>query len=115
MDIPSNVEDSIKTIYFLAYLNGDVDKNKIKKIIQTIQSNNYLSSELKAKIVKKYRVSKYKIILEMLESIVERTNGKNLVNWLLDYAGLLLSYNTPNEKLRENTMQTLLQKVYTIS
>jgi hypothetical protein len=298
MDIPSNVEDSIKTIYFLAYLNGDVDKNKIKKIIQTIQSNNYLSSELKVEIVKKYRVSKpfeaknfqndyllaratiinannsdtlksivevkkqlkrveinkrlnqksihsdiiktdtlpqnwkewieqlstksfreassiaeygleewsidrtlndpldieelsqtileveeefarnrfissmplfieslkrvqnstnplfkpiyiailefitifevqdqntlissqnlvesllitapnqeqYKIILEMLESIVERTNGKDLVNWLLDYAELLLSYNTPNEKLRENTMQTLLQKVYT--
>jgi len=54
----------------------------------------------------------YKTILENIESIVDRTNGKNLVNWLLDYAELFISYNASDEEARDSIIQTILQRVY---
>jgi len=54
----------------------------------------------------------YRVILETIESIIARTNGKNLVNWLLDYAELFISYNASDEEARESIIQTILQRVY---
>lgn len=54
----------------------------------------------------------YRAILENIESIIERTNGKNLVNWLLDYAELFISYNASDEEARDSIIQTILQRVY---
>ena len=54
----------------------------------------------------------YRAIIETLESIIERTNGKNLVNWLLDYAELFISYNASDEEFRDSIIQTILQRVY---
>jgi len=54
----------------------------------------------------------YGVILENIESIIERTNGKNLVNWLLDYAELFISYNASDEKARDSIIQAILQRVY---
>ena len=54
----------------------------------------------------------YRTILETIESIIEKTNGKNLVNWLLDYAELFISYNASDEEARDSIIQTILQRVY---
>ncbi|SFV65485.1 tgtA5 cluster protein 3 [hydrothermal vent metagenome] len=54
----------------------------------------------------------YREILKNIESIIEKTNGKNLVNWLLDYAELFISYNASDEKARDSIIQTILQGVY---
>lgn len=54
----------------------------------------------------------YRTISETIESIIEKTNGKNLVNWLLDYAELFISYNASDEEARDSIIQTILQRVY---
>jgi len=54
----------------------------------------------------------YKNILELSENIIEKIEGKNLVDWLLDYAELLISYNSPHHQSRDNLLEKTLQQVY---
>ena len=54
----------------------------------------------------------YQYILGMMENIVEKTNGKSFINWLLDYAELLISENSSNISTRNKLLEKLLLNVY---
>ena len=48
----------------------------------------------------------------MVETIVDKTNGKSFINWLLDYAELLISENSSNITVRNKLLEKLLLNVY---
>jgi len=54
----------------------------------------------------------YNYILGMVETIVDKTNGKSFINWLLDYAELLISENASNITVRNKLLEKLLLNVY---
>lgn len=54
----------------------------------------------------------YRYILGMIDNIVDNTNGKNFINWLLDYAELLISENASNIETRDKLLQKILNKIY---
>lgn len=54
----------------------------------------------------------YNYILSMVESIIDKANGKNFINWFLDYAELLISENTSDMDNRNKLLEKLLIKVY---
>jgi hypothetical protein len=56
--------------------------------------------------------TQYFSTLEMLDSIVDKTNGKNFINWLLDYAELIISENSPDTIIRDKTLTNILTKIY---
>ena len=54
----------------------------------------------------------YNYILSMVESIIDKANGKNFIDWFLDYAELLISENTSDMSNRNKLLEKLLVKVY---
>lgn len=54
----------------------------------------------------------YVHVLSMVDDIVEKTNGKKYINWLLDYAELLISENSVDTRIRDKTLENLLTKIY---
>jgi hypothetical protein len=54
----------------------------------------------------------YNYILSMVESIIDKANGKNFIDWFLDYAELLISENTSDMGNRNKLLEKLLVKVY---
>lgn len=54
----------------------------------------------------------YNYILSMVESIIDKANGKNFIDWFLDYAELLISENTSDMDTRNKLLEKLLVKVY---
>ncbi len=52
-------------------------------------------------------------LMDFISIIIEGGNGKNFINWLLDYAELLISENTKNEKARDDILEKILNKIYT--
>lgn len=57
----------------------------------------------------------YNYILSMVESIIDKANGKNFIDWFLDYAELLISENTSDMSNRNKLLEKLLVKVYSYS
>jgi hypothetical protein len=54
----------------------------------------------------------YKEVMEMVEVIVDKTNGKSYINWLLDYAELLISENASDISSRNDLLGKILNKIY---
>ncbi|WP_373031946.1 protein DpdD [Sulfurovum sp.] len=57
-------------------------------------------------------VEQYTIVMEFVEIIIEGGNGKSFINWLLDYAELLISENAKDEQLRNSILEKILNKIY---
>lgn len=56
--------------------------------------------------------NQYTDILSMIDSIVDKTNGRNFINWLLDYAELLISENASDTVVRDRTLANVLTKIF---
>lgn len=56
--------------------------------------------------------NQYTDILSMVDSIVDKTNGRNFINWLLDYAELLISENATDTIARDRTLENVLTKIF---
>jgi hypothetical protein len=54
----------------------------------------------------------YIYLLSMVDSIVDKTNGRSFINWLLDYAELLISENAVDIIVRDKTLENVLTKLF---
>lgn len=54
----------------------------------------------------------YNNIIETIEIIVKRINGKHYVDWLIDFAELLISYNATDVNSRNSLLELILMQVY---
>lgn len=54
----------------------------------------------------------YNNIIEIIEIIIKRINGKHYVDWLIDFAELLISYNATDVDSRNSLLELILMQVY---
>lgn len=54
----------------------------------------------------------YNNIIEKIEIIIKRINGKNYVDCLIDFAELIISYNATEVNSRNNLLELILMQVY---
>lgn len=55
---------------------------------------------------------RYIYILDMVDNIVEKANGKGFINWLLDFAEILVSENSSILSNRNKLLEKLFLKIY---
>ena len=56
--------------------------------------------------------SDYDNIIQIIEIIIQRINGKHYINWLIDFAEVLVSYNTSNVNMRNKLLELILLQIY---
>lgn len=54
----------------------------------------------------------YNNIIETIEIIIKRINGKQYIDWLIDFAELLISYNAAAVKSRNKLLELILMQIY---
>lgn len=54
----------------------------------------------------------YKETMEYIGIIVEHVNGKKFINWLLDYAEIIISENSKDEQLKNSVIEKILNNLY---
>lgn len=56
--------------------------------------------------------SDYDNIIQVVEIIMQRINGKHYINWLIDFAEVLISYNASNIESRNKLLELILMQIY---
>ncbi|MAC83368.1 MAG: hypothetical protein CL624_04465 [Arcobacter sp.] len=56
--------------------------------------------------------SDYDNIIQIIEIIIQGINGKHYINWLIDFAEVLVSYNTSNINSRNKLLELILMQIY---
>jgi len=54
----------------------------------------------------------YNNIIQLLESIIQKINGKHYINWLIDYAEILIEYNASDIDSRDKLLELILMQIY---
>lgn len=54
----------------------------------------------------------YNNIVQLIESIIQKVNGRHYINWLIDYAEILVEYNTSNMDSRNKLLELILMQIY---
>lgn len=54
----------------------------------------------------------YDNIIQAIEIIIQQINGKHYINWLIDFAEVLVSYNASNIKSRNKLLELILMQIY---
>jgi len=56
--------------------------------------------------------SDYDNIIQVIEIIIQRINGKHYIDWLIDFAELLVSYNASSIDNRNKLIELILMQIY---
>lgn len=56
--------------------------------------------------------AEYNHISQLIESIIQKINGRHYINWLIDYAEILIEYNASNIDIRNKLLELILMQIY---
>jgi hypothetical protein len=56
--------------------------------------------------------AEYDHITQLIESIIQKINGRHYINWLIDYAEILIEYNASNIDIRNKLLELILMQIY---
>ena len=94
----------------IIYYNSHIP-NGYNQTFATSGGMNYLTAI--EKISKKCaKVDIYNNIIETIEIIIKRINGKYYIDWLIDFAEVLISYNAAEVINRNKLLELILMQVY---